>query len=247
MFIAVTKVIQYIFVELKSRIARLINTSTFQNRKNFGLWNLRVPVFISPFQKTLIILTSLHHNSEITQLCGTVINIQTVKVIFHDACDCRSGIHAIGFINLHKHIEHICQNMTASGTRVDTLNILWFQRFVLFPDGIQLRLNLRFLFCFFQIIFPLPFQLIIRMTFHPQTTKAVFYHVTNNPVRRKQLGCSRDIFFCDFDILFQSRKDVILLLTVIVLIEPANNLNCILPIILRNQRNHLLHNAAFPK
>ena len=185
MFIAVTKVIQYIFVEFKSRIACLINTSTFQNRKNFGLWNLRVPVFISSFQKPLIILTSLHHNSEITQLCGTVINIQTIKVIFHNAFDCRSGIHAIGFINLHKHIEHVCQNMTASGTRVDTPNILWFQRFVLFPDGIQLRLNLRFLFCFFQIILPLPFQVIIRMPLYPQTPQAVFYHVTNNPVRRK--------------------------------------------------------------
>ena len=85
------------------------------------------------------------------------------------------------------------------------------------------------------------------MTFYPQTAQGVLNHVADNPVRCEQLSCCRNIFLRDFYILLEGGKYVVLLLTVIVLIQPSNNLNGILPIILINQLNHLLNDAAFTK
>ena len=84
----------------------------------------------------------------------------------------------------------------------------------------------------------------IRVSFQPQTTKAVFYHVADDPVRRKQLGCSRNILFCNFDILFQCGEYIILFLTVVILIQPADNLNSIFPVVLWYQFDHLLNDTT---
>ena len=83
------------------------------------------------------------------------------------------------------------------------------------------------------------------MSLQPQATKAVLYHVANNPVRCEKLGRCRDVFFCDFHILFQCCKNIILFLTVIILIQPADDLDSILPVILRYQLDHLLNDTAF--
>ena len=85
----------------------------------------------------------------------------------------------------------------------------------------------------------------IRVSFQPQTAKAVFYHVANDPVRCKQLSCGRDILFCDFYILFQCGEHIVLFLAVIILIQPADDLDGILPVILRYQLNHLLNHTGF--
>ena len=85
----------------------------------------------------------------------------------------------------------------------------------------------------------------IRVSLQPQATKAVLYHVTNNPVRCEKLGCCRDVFFRNFHILFQCRKNIIFFLTIIILIKPADDLDSILPVILRYQIDHLLNDTAF--
>ena len=69
--------------------------------------------------------------------------------------------------------------------------------------------------------------------------------VANNPVRCEKLGCCRNVFFCNFHILFQSCENIVFFLAVIILIQPANDLDSILPIILWYQLNHLLNDTAF--
>ena len=154
--------------------------------------------------------------------------------------------------------------MTRTRARIDDFQLFRRECGVFFADFRQLCLYFRLLLGFFQIIMPFGIFWVtvsgnigrlfflcwkklffcIRVSFQPQTTKAVLYHIANNPIRCKQLGSSRDILFCDFHILFQSCENIILFLAIVILIQPADNLNSILPILLRYQLNHLLNHAA---
>ena len=116
-------------------------------------------------KESLVVLAGLHHNGEVCQLRCTVIDVQTIDVVLYNACNCRSGINTISLIYLNEHVKHISQNVAAAGARVDAQNILWFQSFVLFTNRRKLSLNVGFLLCLFQIVLPLRFQCIVRMTF----------------------------------------------------------------------------------
>ena len=85
--IAFAKVFQSIFV----------NIVAFSNCIDVGL-NLAA-------EKTAVILASFHHHRKIGKLSRTVINIQTVKVIFHDALHCFTGGVAVALVNLHQHVK----------------------------------------------------------------------------------------------------------------------------------------------
>ena len=203
------------FFQLSIAIAEIVH----RIRVNVVTFNDGIHMWLHLATKeSLVILASFHHNREVCKLCRTVVNIQSINIILYDARNCSSCIYTISLINLYKHIKHINQNVAAAGTRVDAQNILWFQGFVLFTNRSKLSLNIWFLLCLFQIVFPLRFQLIVWMTFHPQTTKAVFHHVANNPVRCKKLGCCWNIFLRDFYVLLKGGKYVVLLFAVIVLI-----------------------------
>ena len=149
--------------------------------------------------------------------------------------------------------------MTRPGTWIDSQNLCGFQCCVLLSDFCQLCLYRRFLFRFFQIIIPLalfdadrPVRIVVRqilitgrwMPFQPQTPQAVFYHVVNNPVRREKLGGGRDVLLADLDVLFQIGEYLVFRLGVVILVQPANYLYLILPVVLWNQRDHLLNHAA---
>ena len=82
------------------------------------------------------------------------------------------------------------------------------------------------------------------MSLYPQTAERVLDHVAHNPVRRKQLRCCRNTFFRDLHVLFQTGKRVILQLGVVILVQPADNLHGILPVLLRNIRNHASEHAV---
>ena len=215
-------------------------------------------------EKAAVILTGFHHYRKVCKLCRTVVNIQSINIILHYACHRFAGSITIGFINFHQHIEHIRKDMTGTGAWVNGFHLFRCQCCVFLVNLGKLCLYFRLLLSFFQIVMPFgifqitlsgnigrPFFLCrqklilsIRVSLQPQTAKAVLYHVTNNPVRRKQLGSGRDILFCDFDILFQGSKHVVFFLTVVILIQPADNLHGILPVLLRYQLNHLLNHAA---
>ena len=52
------------------------------------------------------------------------------------------------------------------------------------------------------------------------------------------------MLFADFDVLFQVGEHLVFRLGVVILVQPSNYLYLILPVVLRNQRDHLLNHAA---
>ena len=216
-------------------------------------------------KESAVILAGFHHYRKVSQLYRTVINIQTIKIVFYNACHRFTGSIAVGFINLHQHIKHIRKDMTGTGAWVNDFQLIRCQRGVFLANLGKLCLHFRLLLSFFQIVVPFGiFRVTVsgsisrlfflcrqKLLFHiwvslqPQTTKTVLHHVANNPVRCEKLGCCRNVFFCNFHILFQSCENIVFFLAVIILIQPANDLDSILPIILWYQLNHLLNDTAF--
>ena len=157
--------------------------------------------------------------------------------------------------------------MAAAAARVDDLDLFRGQIGILFADLGQLGLYLRLLLGFLQIIVPLGVLRVtvpgsisclllrcgqqlcfcVRVTLHPQASKAVFHHVPHDPVWGKQLGRRRDILLGDLDIFLEGGKHIVLFLAVVVLIQPANDLDGILPVVLRDLGDHLLNDAALPE
>ncbi|CDD81285.1 unknown [Dialister sp. CAG:357] len=191
-----------------------------------------------------VILAGFHHHSKISKLRRAVVDVEAVEIILHNAGSRVSGCISIRLINLHQHVEHVANYVTAAHAGIDSADLIRRERRIFFFDLVKLLLNFRFLLCFFQIIFPAFFQVIIRMTFYPQTPERVLDHIADNPIRCEQL-CSRwDFLFCDLLILLEVSKDLVLRLSVVILIQPADNLHLILPVFLRNLCYHLFNHAA---
>ena len=128
-------------------------------------------------KEAAVILTGFHHYRKVSQLCRTVINIQTIKIILHNACHCFTSGIAVGFINLHQHIKHISKNMTRTRARVNDLQPIRCQCGVFLADFSQLCLYFRFLLGFFQIVVPFG---IFRVTISGSISRLLF-------IRRKKL------------------------------------------------------------
>ena len=105
-------------------------------------------------EETAVILTSFHHYRKVSQLCRTVINIQSVKIILHNACHRFTGSIAVRFINLHQHIKHICKNMSGTGAWINDFQLIRCQCGVFLANLSQLCLYFRLLLGFFQIVVP---------------------------------------------------------------------------------------------
>ena len=112
--------------------------------------------------------------------------------------------------------------MTGTHAGVDELDIFRVQGCVLLTNFSQLCLHLWLLLCLFQIVFPVFFQATFRVSFHPQTAKAVLHHVTDDPVWGEQLGYSRDFLFGDLTVLCKGSS---LRLGIVILVQPADNLH----------------------
>ncbi len=83
------------------------------------------------------------------------------------------------------------------------------------------------------------------MSFLPDSSKRIFHHIANNPVWRKYLSLCRNIFSNYLNTFFYFCIYLLLGFRIIKLIQPADDLDSILPIILRYQLNHLLNHTAF--
>ena len=70
----------------------------------------------------------------------------------------------------------------------DHLYIFRIKLCIFNSDFRQFRLDFWLLFRFFQIVFPSCLQTIIRMSLYPKTAKAIFYHVTDDPIRREEFS-----------------------------------------------------------
>ena len=105
-------------------------------------------------KESTVILTGFHHYRKISQLCRTVINIQTIKIVLHNTCHCFTGSIAVGFINFHQHIKHICKDMTGTRAWVNDFQPIRCQRCVFLAGLGKLRLYFRLLLGFFQIVVP---------------------------------------------------------------------------------------------
>ena len=206
-------------------------------------------------QNAAIILSCFHHDCKISQLEGTVINIKTIDVVLQNALR-RLTLSITGcFINLHQHIKSVHQNMAAAHAGVNDFDVFGFDGLIFLADLLQLCLYIGFLLCFIQIVFPPRFQLRVRMAFQPQTAKTVLHHVANDPVRGKQLGSCRNALLGDFYILFQQGKGFILRLSVVILVQPADDLHLTgrlavftnladIEVILRDVMHQMVHHAV---
>ena len=80
-------------------------------------------------------------------------------------------------------------------------------------------------------------QLAFRMTLDPVATERVVHHVADNPVRCEKLGSSRDVFlFYSFSMYWIN--DLFVPSGNIILIQPADDLDGILPVLFGNVRDH---------
>ena len=130
-----------------------------------------------------VVLPCFHHHGKVCQLIGTVINVQTVEVVFQNALGGIPLAVTHAFVDLHQHVKGIDQNMPGTHAGVDKGQVFRVQGGVLLADRRQLCLYLRLLRGFVQIVLPVSPQVAVRVTLYPQAAKAVFNHIANCPVR----------------------------------------------------------------
>ena len=149
-----------------------------------------------------------------------------------------------GGINLHQHIESVDKDMTAAHAGVDDLDLFRLDGLVFLTEFGKLRFHLRFLIGFVQIVFPAAPQFGIGVTFQPKSAEGVFHHIANDPVRREKLRCGRDALLRDLDVLLELGEGIVFQLGVVILIQPADDLNGILPVLFGDVGNHVTKNAV---
>ena len=189
-------------------------------------------------EDTAIILPSLHHDSKISKLRRTIINIETIEVVFKNALRRVPLAISACLINLHQHIKGIDKNMTAAHAGVDDLDVFDIQRGVLVLNLVKLLAYFLRLFRFGQVILPAHFvgnqrfccnafgfrlvpshfiqaatvriDALVLALVYIDSAKAVFNHIADDPVRGKELRCRRNALFGDLHILLEQRKGIIL-------------------------------------
>ena len=191
-----------------------------------------------------VVLPCLHHYGKVCQLIGTVVNIQTIEIVFEDALGgIPLGVAHAG-VNLHQNVKGVHQNMPGTHAGVDEGQVLRVQSGVLLADVCQLCLHLRLLRGFVQIILPVFPQIAVRVTLYPQAAKAVFHHVADDPVRGEQLGHRRDLLFGDLAVFGKGSGFG---LGVVVLIQPADDLHLTalldVEVLFRDIVGQLVHHA----
>ena len=105
-------------------------------------------------EEAAVILTCFHHYRKVSQLCRTVINIQTIKIVLYNACHCFTSSIDVRFINLHQHIKHIRKNMTGTRAWVNNFQLIRCQCGIFLANLGKLCLYFLLLLGFFQIVVP---------------------------------------------------------------------------------------------
>ena len=198
-------------------------------------------------EEPAVVLAGLHHHRKIGQLGGTVVDVQAVEVVLDDALHRLPGGVAVALVDLYQKVKQIDKNMSGAAAGVDALDLIRGEGGVFLADLSQLGFHFRFLGGFFQVILPVRFQRVVGVALHPEAAQAVLHHIADNPVRGEELGGRRDVLLGDFDVLFQGRKDLVLLLGVVVLVQPTDDLDRVPPVLLRDILDHLLKDAALPQ
>ena len=134
--------------------------------------------------------------------------------------------------------------MTAAHAGVDDLDLFRLDGLVFLPELGKLRFHLWLLLGFVQIVFPAVVQLGIRVTFQPKSAERVFHHVADDPVRREKLRGGRNALLRDLDVLLELGKSIVFQLGVVILIQPADDLDGILPVLFGDVGNHVTKNAV---
>ena len=221
----------------------------------------------APAEPAPVILAGLHHHRKVRQLGRTGVNVQPVQVVFHNAGHRLAGGVAVSSVNLHEHIKQIGKDMPGAAAGVDDPDLLRRQGGVLSAKRRQLRLHLRLLRGLLQIIVPLWLPLLPRtggkgglllrrgqqlpagvgVALQPQAAQRVLHHVPHDPVRREQLGGGGNVLLCDFYVLLEGRKHLVLFLAVVILVQPADDLHRVPPVLLGNHGDHPLNDAALPQ
>ena len=191
-----------------------------------------------------VVLPCLHHYGKVCQLIGTVVNIQTIEIVFEDALGgIPLGVAHAG-VNLHQHVKGVHQNMAGAHAGVDEGQVLRIQGGVLFTNFCKLCLHLRLLRGFVQIILPVFPQVAVRVTLYPQAAKAVFHHVADDPVRGEQLGHGGNFLFGDLAVFGKGGG---FRLGVVILVQPADDLHLTalldVEILFRDVVSQLVHHA----
>ena len=86
----------------------------------------------------------------------------------------------------------------------------------------------------------------IGVTFQPKSSEGVFHHIANDPVRGEKLRCGGDALFRDLDVLLELGEGIIFQLGVVILIQPADDLDGILPVFFGNVGNHVTNLQIIP-
>ena len=66
-----------------------------------------------------VVLPCLHHYGKVCQLIGTVVNVQTVEVVFQNALGGIPLAVTHAFVDLHQHVKGIDQNMPGTHAGID--------------------------------------------------------------------------------------------------------------------------------
>ena len=126
-----------------------IDFITLYNRIDF-----RLRLAVSSTQEASVITTPFHHNCKVRQLICSLVNIQSMNVVFYNRKCCFSFVISSTFIDIHQDIEHCDQDMPTSHTWINTGNVCWFQVFICGTDFCQFQINSFFLLCLRKIVFP---------------------------------------------------------------------------------------------
>ncbi len=188
-------------------------------------------------------LACLHHHGEIGQLVGTLVDVETVEIVLEDELRNLTARIARLRIDLREHGKGIDENMAAAHAGVDEADILGTHALRGLADGGELPRDRRLLLRLGQIVAPAErLRAALGMPLQPVAAETVLHHVAHNPVRRKELRRGGDILFPH---LFLGREDGILRLRIVVLVEPADNLHGVAPVLL-GDIGHEMRKHAFP-
>ena len=133
--------------------------------------------------------------------------------------------------------------MAAAHARVDDPDLFRLYLPIRFPQLFQLRPDGVLLLRLFQIILPVGvFRLAVSLC--PQSAKGVFHHIPHDPVRREKLCRRRNIRRTDLDVFLQVGEHLVLRFGVVVLVQPADDLHLILPVLFGNVLHHVSDDAV---
>ena len=147
-------------------------------------------------------------------------------------------------VDLNEHVKEIGEDVSAAHAGVDAANLLGAERGCLCTQCSELFCNLLGLLRLLHIVAPSRTQIFVWMPRKPEPPETVLNHVAHDPVGGEELRRSGQGVLRHLDILLEVREHRILRLAVVVLIEPADDLHLILPVLRRDACDKLMDNTA---